>query len=95
MSERAAVQNPMLEYADEIGWESVSRLEATQKRGGNTGLYFTDILQAQLMKLNGGILDQSLCGEVVRQLTLLNPTLEGNQDALSWLRGERVGFRPG
>ena len=38
MSERSAVQNPMLEYADEIGWESVSRLEATQKRhGDNTG----------------------------------------------------------
>ena len=53
MSERSAVQNPMLEYADEIGWESVSRLEAAQKRGDNTGLYFTDILQAQLMKLNG------------------------------------------
>ena len=94
MSERAAVQNPMLEYADEIGWESVSRLEATQKRGDNTGLYFTDILQAQLMKLNGGILDQSRCGEIVRQLTFLSPTLEGNQDALSWLRGERSIFVP-
>ena len=94
MSERSAVQNPMLEYADEIGWESISRLEAAQKRGGNTGLYFTDILQAQLIKLNGGILDQPLCDEVVRQLTLLSPTLEGNQDALSWLRGERSIFVP-
>ena len=94
MSERSAVQNPMLEYADEIGWESVSRLEATQKRGGNTGLYFIDILQAQLMRLNGGILNQSRCGEIARQLTLLSPTLEGNQDALSWLRGERSIFVP-
>jgi type I restriction enzyme R subunit len=94
MAERAAVQDPMLKYADEIGWESISRLEAAQKRGDNTGLYFTDILQAQLMKLNGGILDESRCGEIVRQLNLLNPTLEGNQDALSWLRGERSIFVP-
>ena len=94
MSERSAVQNPMLEYADEIGWESVSRLEATQKRGDNTGLYFTDILQAQLMRLNGAILDQSRYGEIVRQLNLLSPTLEGNQDALSWMRGERSIFVP-
>ena len=94
MSERSAVQNPMLEYANEIGWESVSRLEATQKRGDNTGLYFIDVLKAQLMKLNYGILDQSRCGEVVRQLNLLRPTLEGNQDALSWLRGERSIFVP-
>ena len=94
MSERAAVQDPMLEYADEIGWESIPRLEAAQKRGDNTGLYLIDILQAQLIKLNDGILDQSLCQEVVRQLTLLSPTLEGNQDALSWLRGERSIFVP-
>ncbi len=94
MSERAAVQDPMLEYADEIGWKSVSRLEATQKRGGNTGLYFIDILKTQLMKLNGGILDETRCGEIVRQLNLLRPTLEENQDALSWLRGERSIFVP-
>ena len=95
MSERSAVQNPMLEYADEIGWESIPRLEAAQKRGDNTGLYLIDILQAQLIKLNGGILDQSLCQEVVRQLTLLSPTLEGNQDALCWLRGQESVFVPG
>ena len=94
MSERAAVQDPMLEYADEIGWVSIPASEARQKRGGNTGLYFTDILQAQLMRLNRGILDESRCGEIVRQLTLLRPTLEGNQDALSWLHGERSIFVP-
>ena len=94
MSERATVQDPMIKYADEIGWKSVSRLEATQKRGDNTGLYFIDVLKAQLMKLNGDILDESRCQEIVRQLTLLNPTLEGNQDALSWLRGEQSIFVP-
>ena len=94
MSERSAVQNPMLEYADEIGWKSISQLEATQKRGDNTGLYFIDVLKVQLMRLNRDILDQSRCGEIVRQLNLLNPTLEGNQDALSWLRGERSIFVP-
>ena len=95
MSERAAVQDPMLEYADEIGWKSVSRLEAmTQKRGDNTGLYFTDLLKAQLMKLNGGILDQSRCGEIVRQLTLLSPTLEGNQRRALLVARRAVNFVP-
>ena len=94
MSERAAVQNPMLTYADEIGWQSVSRLEAMQMRGGDTGLYFTDILQAQLMKLNGEILDQSYYEDAMRRLSLLRPTLGGNRDALSWLRGERSVFVP-
>ena len=94
MSERSAVQDPMLTYADEISWQSVSRLEAMQMRGGDTGLYFADVLKSQLMRLNGGILDESLCGEIVRQLNLLRPTLEGNQDGLCWLRGERSIFVP-
>ena len=94
MSERSAVQNPMLEYADEIGWKSISRSEALQLRRGNTGLYFADVLTTQLMKLNGGILDQSRCQEIMRQLDHLRPTLEGNQDALSRLRGEESVFVP-
>ena len=94
MSERTAVQDRMLEYADEIGWKSVSQLESNQMRRGKTELYFADVLQTQLMRFNGDILDESRCGEIVRQLNFLRPTLEGNQDALSWLRGERSIFVP-
>ena len=94
MSERTAVQDRMLEYADEIGWKSVSQLESNQMRRGKTELYFADVLQTQLMRFNGDILDESRCGEIVRQLNLLRPTLEGNQDALSWLRGEQSIFVP-
>ena len=94
MSERAAVQNPMLEYTDEIGWKSVSRPNAMQMRRGETGRYFVDVLKAQLMKLNSGILDESRCEEIMRQLRLLSPALEGNQKALSWLRGEESVFVP-
>ena len=94
MSERSAVQDPMLEYADEIGWKSVSRSEAMQMRRGETGRYFVDVLKMQLMKLNRGILDESRCGEILRQINLLRPTLEENQEALSWLRGEKSSFVP-
>ena len=59
MSERSAVQNPMIKYADEIGWQSISASAAMQMRRGDTGLYFIDVLKAQLMKLNRSILDQS------------------------------------
>ena len=94
MSERSAVQDPMLQYADEIGWESISGSEAMRMRRSDTRCYFDDVLQAQLMKLNEDILDESRCAEVMRRLNLLNPTLEGNRDALSWLRGERSIFVP-
>ena len=94
MNEYTAVQEPMLRYADQIGWTYVSQEQAMQMRRGYTELYFIDVLKTQLMILNRGILDESRCQEIVRQLTLLNPTLEGNQDALSWLRGERSIFVP-
>ena len=93
MSERSAVQEPMLKYADEIGWQSISPSEAMQMRGGDTAaLYFPDVLKAQLLKLNEGIIDDSNCADVLRQLGLLNATLEGNQHVLSWMRGERSTF---
>ena len=93
MSERSAVQDPMLKYADEIGWQSIRPSEAMQMRGGDTAaLYFTDVLKTQLLKLNQGIVDESNCVDVIRQLGLLNGTLEGNQEALFWMRGERSTF---
>ena len=95
MSERSAVQEPMLKYADEIGWQSISPSKATQMRGGNTAaLYFTDVLKAQLLKLNKGIVDDSNCADVMRKLGLLNATLEGNQEALLWMRGVKSTFVP-
>ena len=94
MSERSAVQNPMLKYVAEIGWEPISASEAQQMRRGDKGLYFADVLEAQLMRLNWGVLDEARCKEIARRLNLLNPTLEGNQNALSWLRGEQSIFVP-
>ena len=93
MSERSAVQEPMLKYANEIGWQSVSQSEAMGMRGGDTAaLYFFDTLKTQLLKLNDGIVDDSNCAEVMRKLGLLNATLAGNQEALLWMRGEKSTF---
>ena len=95
MSEYTVVQEPMLRYSDQIGWTRVSRSQAMQMRGGNTAArYFTDVLKAQLLKLNTGIVDNSNCADVLRQLGLLKPTLEGNHEALLWMRGEKSTFVP-
>ena len=94
MSEASAVQNPMIKYAAQIGWQPVSRKQALEWRGGDTGLFFTDILQAQLLKLNPGVVDADRVRQIARQLSLLNPTIEGNRAALAWLRGEQSIFVP-
>jgi type I restriction enzyme R subunit len=94
MSERSAVQNPMLQYAQEIGWDYVEPGQALKLRGSEAGLYFTDLLETQLLRLNPGVIDANRLPDIRRRLTLLKPTLEGNREALSWLRGEQSVFVP-
>ena len=60
--------------------------------GDATTLYFIDVLKTQLLKLNKGIVDDANCADVMRKLGLLKPTLEGNQEALAWIRGEKSTF---
>ncbi len=94
MSERSSVQNPMLKYAQQIGWQYINPPEALRLRGDETGLYFSDILISQLQKLNPCVVDPSRASEILRKLNLLRPSIEGNRDALSWLRGEQSIFVP-
>ncbi len=94
MSERSAVQNPMLKYAEEIGWDYVRPDDALSFRSGDVGLYFTGILEAQLLRLNPGVVDADRTGDILRRLSLLRPSIEGNRQAHSWLRGEQSVFVP-
>lgn len=94
MSERSAVQDPMIKYAEEIGWQYVSPADALRLRSGDTGMYFTDVLRSQLLRLNPGVVDADRASEILRKLNLLRANLEGNRDALSWLRGEQSIFVP-
>jgi type I restriction enzyme, R subunit len=94
MSERSAVQNPMLKYAEEIGWEYVRPDDALAFRGGDAGLYFTGVLEAQLVRSNPEVVDTNRTGDILRRLNLLKPTLEGNREAHTWLRGEQSIFVP-
>jgi type I restriction enzyme R subunit len=94
MSERSAVQNPMLRYAQEIGWDYLEPEQALILRSGEAGLYFKDVLETQLLRLNPGVVDASRLPDILRRLNLLKPTLEGNREALSWLRGEQSVFVP-
>jgi type I restriction enzyme R subunit len=82
----------MLDYAQEIGWEYVRPGEALGLRGGEGGLYFGPVLEAQLLRLNPGVVDAERASDVMRRLGLLTPTIEGNRDALAWLRGEGSVF---
>ena len=66
--ERSAVQNPLLRYAEEAGWERISPEEALRLRGGKTGIFLHDVLVNQLQKLNPGVMDHQRAEEVIKRL---------------------------
>jgi hypothetical protein len=73
----------MVEYARQIGWQPLDRKKALRERRGDGGRFLYDTLKQQLLALNPGVLDDQRVEEVIRQLNLLNSTIEGNRDALS------------
>jgi type I restriction enzyme R subunit len=93
MSENSSVQKPMLTYSEQIGWTYLSPNKVLSMRGGMEGQFLSDILAAQLLSLNP-FLTSDLLAEVMRRLRILPATIEGNRDALRWLRGEMSIFVP-
>lgn len=94
MSERSAVQNPLIRYAEAAGWRRVAREEALRLRGGEGGLYFTEVLREKLLALNPGVVDAARASDIIRRLSLLPASIEGNREALGWLRGEGSVYVP-
>jgi type I restriction enzyme, R subunit len=91
ISEAGTVQFPMVKHAAEIGWTPISPDVAKQKRGGEAGMLLRDELEAKLAAFNPWMSADAV-RSVIETLDAIPPTIEGNRDMLSWLRGERQWY---
>ena len=91
ITEADTVQFPMVHHAAEVGWTPVPPKEAIAHRGGPAGVLFRDELREALRRFNSWLTDDAIRG-VVERLESLPPTIEGNRDMLTWLRGERQWY---
>ncbi len=91
--ERESVQDPLIQYVCEIGWEYISPEEAKRLKGGTNGLILKDIFKNQISKLND-FMDSVLLEEVIRKLESLYPNIEGNMEAWEYLKGLKTVFVP-
>lgn len=89
MSERKIVQEPLIKYATQIGWTYLNRDEAVALRGGEAGLFFYEILKDKLKELNKGIVNEEKANEILKKLENVKSSIEGNQEILQYLRGEK------
>jgi type I restriction enzyme R subunit len=91
--ERSAVQTPLINYAKEVGWEYVSPEEALRLRGGKSGFIFKDLFTRQFSRLND-FMDPVLADEIIRRISLIPPTIEGNFTVWEYLKGLKTVFVP-
>ncbi|MDA8040350.1 MAG: HsdR family type I site-specific deoxyribonuclease [Actinomycetota bacterium] len=91
-SEGGSVQYPFIRYAHEIGWTVLSRDEALQFRGGETGVVFTDVLVDQLQALNPGTVNHDRAVDLAHRVVRALPNIKGNADVWEYLRGLRKVF---
>ncbi len=92
-SERGAVQNPLIRYAVEAGWEYLPRDEALRLRRGEEGVVLHEVLVKQLQRLNPGVVDSvAKAEEVIRRLVRVRPNIEGNLEAWEYLKGLKTVF---
>lgn len=103
MSERSGVQNPILKYAQELGWEYVNRQDAEKYRGfdnslylerkdksRNVSLFFTDILYERVKQFNDKYKDTKEW--LIRTLSTLQNNIHGNREFLKYLKGEKTFY---
>jgi len=94
ISEAGTVQFPMVRHAADIGWTPLTPDAARAKRGGEEGLLFRNELAAHLGKFNAWLAPDAI-RQVIERLEAVPPTIEGNREMLSWLRGERQWYDEG
>jgi len=91
-SERSSVQNPLIRYAVEAGWDYLPPDEALRLRRGAESPVLHEVLIQQLQRLNPGVVDLQRAERVVNRLIRVRPSIEGNLEAWEYLRGLRTVF---
>lgn len=89
--EGKSIQDPITKYATTIGWEFVETAKAEELRGSIETFFFNEELSNALLKLNSFLTVEDT-KQIVRDLERLKPSIQGNKDFLSYIRGERTHF---
>jgi type I restriction enzyme R subunit len=89
-TEKPTVQDPIVRYAQEIGWSVVSQEEALSQRKGESGPLFYRVLEEKLLELNQGLVNRENVDDIIHRMEAVRNNIEGNAEILSWLRGEQA-----
>ncbi len=86
--EAKTVQDPILKYATEIGWEFLNNEKELDLRDGETGILFEKIIKGKILRFNPNI-DEDVADEIIKELRERTRfDILGNKKILNFLRGE-------
>ena len=94
MTEANTVEEPLLKYAQQAGWECVPPEQALTLRKGESGTLFYPILKQALIKLNPTFLNTQNTNEMIQKIENIPDTIEGNKTNLNWMRGQGIFLDP-
>lgn len=93
ISERADVQDRIIDYLQSIGWEYLYPNDIQNLRAYNIKQPFLiPIAKRKLEELNRGIITDENVDEILRRLKFLPANLQGNEEFLSYLRGQKTVY---
>jgi type I restriction enzyme, R subunit len=81
-TEKSTVQNPIVKYAGEIGWNFVSQEDALSLRKGESGTLFYPVHEEKLLELNDGLVNRENVDEIIHRMEAVRNNIEGNGEDL-------------
>jgi type I restriction enzyme, R subunit len=90
IAELTTVQLPLIQHAEAVGWDCISKDLSLTKRQGIEGLFHYAELESALLRLNPGVITPENVQAVIQELEAIPPTMQGNREMLDWLRGAKT-----
>ena len=92
--EKTTVQNSIIRYAIQNGWEYIKPEDCLRMRQGETGIILREIFEKQMMKLNSDFMDGNIIQDLIKKIENIRPNLEGNREIWEYLKGLKTVFVP-
>src|SRR4030042_6124528 len=91
-TEKASVQNMLIQYACDIGWDYIKPDEALRLRGGRSGLLLKETFANQMIKINNEFIANLMIDDLVKRIERLPARIEGNLESWEYLKGLKTVF---
>jgi len=92
--EKQDVQDPLIQYACEIGWQYLKPDDVQRMRRGTSNLILREIFATQMEKLNSHFIDSVMVAELIKRLEGTQSNIMGNKEVLEFLKGKKQIYVP-